>query len=110
LKDRFIELFINYTKEVEENSFLYDLDAGNYLAKKNLFPMASYYSDYLGFKTNLAFVDVVIGGIMADSLLYLTGIPASYHYLPITSVLLLFYFFYIRMFKARQNMIYGLLY
>jgi len=108
--DKFISLFSQYIEEVINSDFDFNADTGNALASKYLYPMADYYKDFLNFKPMIMLSNIIIWGIMGDTLLYISGIASHFYYIPVIISGLLLYYLYLLVFKVRKKMVYGLFY
>src|SRR5450631_4564898 len=72
-QEKIIDLLSSYVREIVEHNYFYDRTESYALAKGYLRRIADYYREMLGFKRKVDLPMVIIGGFMADSLLYLIG-------------------------------------
>lgn len=108
-KERVLDLFENYITEIERANFYFTKEESLELANKYINKIADIFTG-LGFKINVKFGFVIWWGILSDILLLILGILSHIKYLPITTILLFFYYMYLQLFKKPKKLVYGIFY
>jgi hypothetical protein len=109
-RERVLRMLSDYIEEVKENDYSFEGYSSGTLAKKYLFNLAEYYRDTSHFMRNIRIQMVFLYGLLGDSLLYLGGLLRNMWYIPIVTVCLLLYYFFITLFKVPKGRVYGLFY
>jgi hypothetical protein len=99
-----------YVQEVEDSGFDFNADNSYVLASKYLGKVSDYYKGHLGFFAHIGIGSVIIWGGIADSLLYIVGINSKLGYLPVSTILLTFYYLFVAIFKAPKKKVWGIFY
>jgi len=110
-RERICSLLTDYIEEVREKD--YDLSGKGEslaLARKYLSTIGEYYREYSNFMSVLEIKFVLIGGILGDAILFFTGLSSEIFHLPIVTIVLLLYYFFIMIFKEPKGRVYGIFY
>jgi hypothetical protein len=103
------DLLTLYVEEVIANNYNFNSKSGYYLGEKYLNKLSPYYRSMLSFSSRLQFKYVLLLGIPADGLLYITGISSHWHFPAVTIALFLYYLF-ITFLKEPKGYVYGFFY
>ncbi len=99
-----------YAEEVIANNYNFDRKSAYDLADKYLSKLSPYYRDMLNFSARLQFKYVLLGGIPADGLLYITGMSTPRWHFPAITIALFLYFLFIIFMKEPKGYVYGIFY
>jgi hypothetical protein len=111
IKQQVLNIFVDYLDIIESRGFNLTKMESKELADTLLTQTSHYYKD-LGFKLDIKLSFVFFFGIIGDFLLYLLKllpIICGVH-IPILTLMMLSYYFYLRIFKRRYRLIYGIFY
>jgi hypothetical protein len=105
-----IDTLTDYVAEVKSNDYDFNGSSSTVLARKYLFPICHYYREDSKFMRFIKIDNVLLYGMLSDSLLYLTGILPKIYYIPIITITLLLYYFFVGLVKVPENRVYGMFY
>ncbi len=104
------DLLTLYAEEVIANNYNFDRKSAYNLADKYLSKLSPYYMDMLNFSARLQFKYVLLAGIPADALLYITGISTQHWHFPAITIALFLYYLFITFLKEPKGYVYGIFY
>lgn len=107
-KSEVYELLVSYFNVMEEENYCIDKNKSTELASKYIFNIGRYYAVDLGFKNQMNLSFAIFWGIVTDLLLLIFGILDKLHYIPIVTIALIVYWFYLKKFYEEKNKVYGL--
>lgn len=108
-KAKVVTLLNAYYVEIEKADFDIDRNAGFLLGKQYLVELGRLYSRHVGFKQELDIRSALLWGIMADSLLLLSGVLKKVFFIPISTIILLLWYWRLQRCR-REGKLYGLFY
>ena len=105
-----LNLLKSYLEVIEAQNYDVESDSSIDLARKYVFPIGDYFKDESNFVKTFHLRNVIVYGIMIDSLLLISGLLKKISYIPIFTLGFLFYEFFVMIFKEPKNRVYGLYY
>ena len=108
-RSRITTLLNAYYEEIEKANFDFDRNSGYGLGIRYLAELGRIYSIHVGFRQELKIGSVLLWGIMADSLLLLSGVLKKVFFIPISTIVLLLWYGHLLKLK-REGKLYGLFY
>jgi hypothetical protein len=109
-REKILTILEEYVEAVKANDYSFERVESAELASCVMFPIRDYYKTDCSFMSVIKLQEVFIYGIMADSVLFFTGLLAKLHYVPIATCVLLAYHIFLRIFKIPQGRVYGMFY
>jgi hypothetical protein len=103
-------LLSQYLDEIKSNEYdFYGIERLQ-LARKYLSQLSGYYREYSGFVGLIKIKLILLIGIVGDGLLYFANISKHIGYVPIVTIAMLLYYFFIVVFKKPKGRVYGIFY
>ena len=104
------KLLLEYFNLLEEIEYHIDKETSTQIGIDYIMKMGYYYSGQLGFKLKMNLDFAIFWGIMIDLLLLLSGLLKKMYYVPITTLILLLYWAYLKIFYENKNKVYAIRY
>jgi hypothetical protein len=109
-KSKIVDILAEYVQCVKGNDYSFDRVSSAELATSYLFPLINYYQTDSKFMRVIKLQEVLILGLLVDSILFLTGLLSHFRYIPISTCILFMYYTFLMIFKIPQGRVYGMFY
>lgn len=109
-KDEVQKLLIEYFLIMKENDYNIDLDTSTNIGTDYVVKIGYYFSGQLGFKMKMNISFAIFWGLMVDILLLITGFLEKLDYVPISTIIMISYWAYLKFFYERRNKVFALRY
>lgn len=104
------KLLIEYFNVIKEENYIIDKKTSTRIAFDYILKIGIYYSRELGFKIEKGLKFTLMVGFHADALLLIIGLLKRVYYIPITTLIMLCYWWYLNVFYERKNKVYNVRY
>lgn len=104
------KLLIQYFVIMENSNYEIDKETSTQIGIDYIMKIGYYYSGQLGFKMKMNLDFAIFWGLIVDSLLLLVGVIKIVYYLPITTILIILYWAYLKVFYETKNKVFAVRY
>ncbi len=110
-RERIAKLLSSYIEEIRSKDYDFSGKGESLqLARKYLPTLSSYFKDESNFMPMPKLKFILVGGIIIDSILYITGLSSAIFHIPIVTIVFIFYYLFILIFKEPKGRVYGIFY
>jgi hypothetical protein len=95
-KQEVLKLLVSYFEEIESHDYIIDKTISNKIAFDYVMKIGTYYSNELGFKVQMKLQFVLMVGLHVDAALLITGVLRKVYYVPVTTLILLGRWLYLK--------------
>lgn len=103
-------LLIDYFKEMKDFEYEIDKETSTQLGINYVMKIGYYYSGQAGFKMKMNLDFAIFWGALIDLLLLSSGLLSKVFYLPISTLVLIMYWSYLRIFYESRNKVFAVRY
>jgi len=104
------KLLIEYFNAIEKENYIIDKKTSTRIAVDYILKIGICYSRELDFKIEKGLQFIFMVGLHVDAVLLIIGILEKVYYIPIATLIMLCYWWYLKVFYERKNKVYNVRY